>query len=41
VLHGCPSVPMLGANRPPFHLTVRDSRLTEKAEAATRPDYRI
>jgi hypothetical protein len=33
---------MLGADhRTPFHITVRDSRLSEKAEAVTRPDYRI
>jgi hypothetical protein len=40
VLHGCPSVLMLGAaHRTPFHITVRDSRLLGKA--AARPDYRI
>jgi hypothetical protein len=31
---------MPGADhRIPFHLTVRGSRLSENAEAATRPDY--
>jgi hypothetical protein len=33
---------MPGADhRTPFRLTVRDSRLSEKLEAANRPDYRI
>jgi hypothetical protein len=42
VLHGCPSMLMPGADHwTPFRLTVRDSRLSEKVEATTRPDYRI
>ena len=33
---------MLGADhRTPFHLSVGDSRHSEKAQAAGRPDYRI
>jgi hypothetical protein len=42
VLHGCLSSSMLGADhRTPFHLSVGDSRHSEKAQAAGRPDYRI
>jgi hypothetical protein len=42
VLHGCPSMLMLGADhRTPFHHHREDSRLSEKAKAATRRDDRI